>query len=452
MFERITHGAVPFLLLVLVPAVHLAIEGAHGAARMWRILCTFAAITGGIALTAAGGVGASLLSMVGLAIYFAAWRQAPPEARAPRLGAGDFELVGGPFPARVSMRGRGFERTLEYMTEMPAESPRLRIASDPWLGRQRPDPSMTVFDAPGWRHHIASDDVRRAVSILTPVLRSIVERCDAIHRGSFLLELRPGVLTIRAFAGGDEANRSTDWLNDCTALAEHLRDALRTGMPMRTGAVMTEPDPAGIEVVEVATRTARCQICGCAIGEAPVRCASCGTAHHAECWEYNGACSVYACGSLHAAGAVESMQNPYASGAPGSYTTQEPLDSPRRGQLSRGKICDAPGQEYTRVVLQLDDGVPTGHVAVGNAAILGRHDGLDFRPAGDGFYLAGAARSWPPRWRILLSGLLRCVSGILLVVVPGEMDLSLIADPGALTREEILDIADELARALEAAA
>ncbi len=44
------------------------------------------------------------------------------------------------------------------------------------------------------------------------------------------------------------------------------------------------------------TGNAICQICGEAISEDSVLCKSCKTPHHAECWAYYGACSMYGCG------------------------------------------------------------------------------------------------------------------------------------------------------------
>ena len=38
-----------------------------------------------------------------------------------------------------------------------------------------------------------------------------------------------------------------------------------------------------------------CQICGDSIEDEHCRCAACGTAHHIDCWDYNGRCSTYAC-------------------------------------------------------------------------------------------------------------------------------------------------------------
>ncbi len=42
--------------------------------------------------------------------------------------------------------------------------------------------------------------------------------------------------------------------------------------------------------------TSHCQVCGEGLQGPLVYCASCQTPHHLECWQYVGACSVYACG------------------------------------------------------------------------------------------------------------------------------------------------------------
>lgn len=43
--------------------------------------------------------------------------------------------------------------------------------------------------------------------------------------------------------------------------------------------------------------TAICQVCSTPIDRDAVRCASCATPHHRDCWVYLGRCSTYACGS-----------------------------------------------------------------------------------------------------------------------------------------------------------
>jgi hypothetical protein len=57
-----------------------------------------------------------------------------------------------------------------------------------------------------------------------------------------------------------------------------------------------EPPTGGIELgeVKIAVDTA-CPVCGTTLGSLAVRCDSCRTPHHAECWKYVGQCSTYAC-------------------------------------------------------------------------------------------------------------------------------------------------------------
>jgi hypothetical protein len=56
----------------------------------------------------------------------------------------------------------------------------------------------------------------------------------------------------------------------------------------------------GIEFLPTTIPTARpdshCQVCGEGLQGNIVYCASCGTPHHLDCWQYVGHCSVYACG------------------------------------------------------------------------------------------------------------------------------------------------------------
>jgi hypothetical protein len=44
-----------------------------------------------------------------------------------------------------------------------------------------------------------------------------------------------------------------------------------------------------------------CGVCGVTLAEgALVRCAACRTPHHADCWAFNGRCSIFACGGTAA--------------------------------------------------------------------------------------------------------------------------------------------------------
>ena len=56
------------------------------------------------------------------------------------------------------------------------------------------------------------------------------------------------------------------------------------------------PVPAGIVMGEVQVAAGgACPVCGTTMAEGVVRCESCRTPHHRECWTYMGRCSTYAC-------------------------------------------------------------------------------------------------------------------------------------------------------------
>lgn len=71
---------------------------------------------------------------------------------------------------------------------------------------------------------------------------------------------------------------------------------------------ITELDVLGVRgavvgevlVVAAAPEGAACLVCGQTIAAAIVACTRCDTPHHCDCWEYNGGCALYACGSQKA--------------------------------------------------------------------------------------------------------------------------------------------------------
>ena len=54
----------------------------------------------------------------------------------------------------------------------------------------------------------------------------------------------------------------------------------------------------GVEWLDAPKRegNAKCPICGAGLREGRVLCLKCKTVHHRECWEWNGGCSMFACG------------------------------------------------------------------------------------------------------------------------------------------------------------
>jgi hypothetical protein len=127
---------------------------------------------------------------------------------------------------------------------------------------------------------VRSNDASFALEVLDEAMRRDVEEADALHSGAFLLDLRPGSLVIRSAGSLEEKGR----LSKFTELATRIAGRLRS-------------HGAGMEILEVGGREeGNCRVCGCGLDGGLVRCASCRTPHHEDCWSYNGGCSVYACG------------------------------------------------------------------------------------------------------------------------------------------------------------
>jgi hypothetical protein len=62
------------------------------------------------------------------------------------------------------------------------------------------------------------------------------------------------------------------------------------------GYIRVATPPTGIEFVDVqVSREGLCLVCGTVLREALVRCETCRTPHHEQCWLYMGRCSTYGC-------------------------------------------------------------------------------------------------------------------------------------------------------------
>ena len=61
---------------------------------------------------------------------------------------------------------------------------------------------------------------------------------------------------------------------------------------------LLDVDPSGSIFWQVSTELSGglCPVCGSLMKASLVRCATCRTPHHRECWDYVGSCSTYACG------------------------------------------------------------------------------------------------------------------------------------------------------------
>jgi hypothetical protein len=95
------------------------------------------------------------------------------------------------------------------------------------------------------------------------------------------VEVTGDTLAVRIAANLQEAD-------DLVALAVHAGELAE--------AVLDTP-PGGVEWLKSSGgwRRGHCLVCGGVLASGVVRCASCRTPHHAECWRWIGECSTYAC-------------------------------------------------------------------------------------------------------------------------------------------------------------
>jgi hypothetical protein len=222
------------------------------------------------------------LELFGILLGVAAKSDDPGPARMEESGRA--VVRGAPFPARLrygSVRG-GEEEVpfVEFSCDLPESPLRLRVASGHWRGRLRRDPATVDIDVGSWAYLVSTNDVEAAASFLDADARARIERLDGVHSGSFLLEARPGTMIVRAAHRFGEDQRLRDFANGAVRIAQHLRARLE-----------------GVHVVATASREGSCRVCGCPLDGPIVGCVKCRTPHHADCWEYSGVCSVYACGS-----------------------------------------------------------------------------------------------------------------------------------------------------------
>ncbi len=131
-------------------------------------------------------------------------------------------------------------------------------------------------------HEIWASEEKVARSILDPTARELIRPLG--HHFDFVYRVTPRQMLLRA-------NR---FLYDATELDVLLTAGIQLFDRLRL------PDRDVVDIVETrqsALESAICEICGTALSiGAVVRCRKCGTAHHRDCWEFNGMCSTFACG------------------------------------------------------------------------------------------------------------------------------------------------------------
>lgn len=132
---------------------------------------------------------------------------------------------------------------------------------------------------------VQGNDAPAIRELLTPAAQTAIRQMTQSSRsGDLYLSIGGG--TLRATKRGVLIGES-ELAHFVTAFAQLLqaaRDVQKTGVD-----VLPASDPPPLE------QTA-CGVCGESLQGKVVYCDSCRTPHHFDCWEYLGACSVYACG------------------------------------------------------------------------------------------------------------------------------------------------------------
>ncbi len=191
-------------------------------------------------------------------------------------------LPGPPFRARLRYGIQSAEKEkflyVEFACPLPDTAKRIVVASEEWRGKLSVDARMTALDVGAWPYLVRTNDASVASQFLDPPTRALIKRIDQLHSGSFLLDVRPGQMAIRAGARIAEQQRMSEFIGACYQLAAKLK-----------------PTSEGVEVVEVAMAAgeeAMCRVCGVKVAEPVVACENCRTPHHADCWAITGKCEV----------------------------------------------------------------------------------------------------------------------------------------------------------------
>ena len=141
------------------------------------------------------------------------------------------------------------------------------------------------------RYIISGNSTRTVRELLTPTTRICIDQLRALTgNDDIYVGMNGGWLLIKKRS----LLRDPATLSRFVKMGIALYDAARAG------------DLTGVEFVESEASQAPesvCQVCGEPVAAAvAVRCRSCHTPHHAECWDYFGSCSTYGCGERHYVG------------------------------------------------------------------------------------------------------------------------------------------------------
>ncbi|HKS15708.1 MAG TPA: RING finger protein [Planctomycetota bacterium] len=114
-------------------------------------------------------------------------------------------------------------------------------------------------------------------------IRGLLIQVD--RRWNFLWRLTPDLMVLRARISPPDRYR----IETLAGIAFQILDLLDMKSPL---------DVVISKVQERLDGEARCPVCGSSLVKGQiVRCSKCRAAHHADCWQFNGLCATFACGS-----------------------------------------------------------------------------------------------------------------------------------------------------------
>ena len=138
---------------------------------------------------------------------------------------------------------------------------------------------------------VQANDADMALAFLSPSVRWSIEKLGRLAPpGGMLVSINPERLLV-------QVDRNLGQTFDALAIAVHealvLHDGLKEGVASRlsdgiaiVAAGPTQDDDTGPPI---------CKVCGEPILTPGVICTTCRTPHHADCWQFIGACSIYGC-------------------------------------------------------------------------------------------------------------------------------------------------------------
>jgi hypothetical protein len=215
---------------------------------------------------------------------------------APRLGLPEaapaepvLRFVRRGFPAALSIHA-GARLNVEISFKLPDEdagwvtvsSVGFRRAFLDQLGLKDHQVGDAEFDR---RLEVWGEDAALLGERLVPAVRSLLLQVD--RRWDFFMRLTPRQLTLRAHV--DPLDRFQ--VETLAGMAYQLLDLFDPRSP---------GDLVISTVQETLSEETRCPVCGTPLSRGSVvRCSKCRSAHHADCWKFNGLCATFACGSTH---------------------------------------------------------------------------------------------------------------------------------------------------------